>query len=1223
MPLTAYMPNVMRHLTVLLLLAGLLASAAVPAADPVRIFVLHSYHQDYPWTARQHRGFVEALESTFDGETVIETEHLDTKRRAYEPEYADAFQEYLKFKYAGFSPDVVYVSDDNALMFALNHLEKVFPKTPVFFSGVNDVTAVQRISGRPVTGVFEKKEIAPNLALLTGMGRGTQRIIVLGDNSTTYQAIEREVREELQRLPEIEATFIADEHIDTILLQLQGLPDADLFLTTLGGVKNSLDQTLPLRETLKRIVGDGARVIISMEDVYLVDGVLGGYVTSGIRQGEAAAGLLAHFLNTGEIQTPLTHSPNEFLLDARAMARHQLVVPSSIRRLATLLHEPPSFYQRYRVPILSALIVVSALFTLSLVVFLVVLSRKNRQIEQRSNAFAEQAEAASRVRDSLNEAQRLGRQGSWEWDRAQGVFTCSEGLLFLCNTTRALAGERVDDFLQHLPGSDRVAFMAAIEKVCRHSEPIELVHRLSREDGSILTVREAIRLHTGRNGDTLELIGIVHDITERHVAETRLRESEEKYRRLFELSEDPMWLIVGSHFLMANQAAANILGYGSVEALTRLHPSALSPETQADGQASRDKAERMMSIAYREGYHRFEWTHRKQDGSLFPVEVSLTKIPYEGGDALFCIWRDTTEINAAYRSLEDKTAYLDGILSSSEKVAIIATDAHGRIRYYSPSAEKLFNLPTDRALGTTLMDLHRHREVSEQRYMQGLEQARESGEFRFTMQLETNGQQRQVDGRISPIHKHNDEFAGYMLMCEDVTEQRRATELIEYQATYDTLTELPNRRLFMQQLHQALARARRHQHLSAVLFIDLDNFKTINDSLGHPIGDTLLRDVANRIRENVREEDTVARLGGDEFVILAAELASSRDEAVSDAQALAEKVRQTLALPYPVDAHELHVTPSIGIAVFPSADESADDILRQADTAMYQAKESGRNAVRFFLPSMQRAAENRMGTISHLRHALSRNELQLYYQPQFNAARELCGAEALLRWQHPERGTVMPDQFIHLAEESGMILAIGDWVMREALSQFKRWREYAPDTLHGRVAVNVSALQFRQADFVTRVKQALVDSAADPAWLTLEMTESILLQDVDGTIEKIQTLKVLGVRFSIDDFGTGYSSLAYLKRLPVDEIKIDRSFVRDILTDANDAALVDTILTMAGHIGLEAVAEGVESEEAFAFLSERGCPVFQGYHFGRPCSADSFREQFLPPLHKAAGAKAY
>jgi diguanylate cyclase (GGDEF)-like protein len=450
-----------------------------------------------------------------------------------------------------------------------------------------------------------------------------------------------------------------------------------------------------------------------------------------------------------------------------------------------------------------------------------------------------------------------------------------------------------------------------------------------------------------------------------------------------------------------------------------------------------------------------------------------------------------------------------------------------------------------------------------------------------------------------------------MLMCEDVTEQRRAAELIEYHASYDTLTNLPNRRLFMDQLQQALARAKRHGHQCAILFLDLDNFKTINDSLGHPVGDTLLCEVARRIQYSCREEDTVARLGGDEFVVLLAELSDQREEAVSDLQVLAENLRLELGLPYNVYEHELHITPSIGIAVFPSADETADDVLRQADTAMYQAKESGRNAVRFFLPSMQRAAELRLLMISELRKALPRSELLLHFQPQFDKRRQLCGAEALLRWQHPERGLITPDKFIPAAEEAGLILPIGDWVMREALQQLKAWHGTAPLMMLDRVAVNVSALQFHQHDFVNRVERALGDTGADPSWLTLEMTESILLEDFEDAVEKMQSLKRLGVRFSIDDFGTGYSSLAYLKRLPVDEIKIDRSFVSDVMHDPNDAALVDTILTLARHIGLEVVAEGVENEQVFGFLCERGCPSFQGYHFGRPCEAADFGERFL------------
>jgi diguanylate cyclase (GGDEF)-like protein/PAS domain S-box-containing protein len=531
----------------------------------------------------------------------------------------------------------------------------------------------------------------------------------------------------------------------------------------------------------------------------------------------------------------------------------------------------------------------------------------------------------------------------------------------------------------------------------------------------------------------------------------------------------------------------------------------------------------------------------------------------------------------------------------------------------------MFGIAAAEVLGRDLVEIHLRQGVAGERYKRGLEEARRAGEFRFTIRLQRDGTPREVDGRVSPIQDHRGEFAGFMLMCEDVTEQRRASELIAFQASYDPLTELPNRRLFMDQLHQALARARRHDHLGAVLFFDLDNFKTINDSLGHPVGDVLLRQVALRMRCTLREEDTVARLGGDEFVVLVSEIGGKRDEALSDLQSLAEKVRHAIGQPYTVDAHELHISSSIGIAVFPSADETPDDLLRQADTAMYQAKESGRNAIRFFLPSMQQAAENRLRTINRLRQALPRDELRLHFQPQFDAERRLCGAEALLRWQQPNGELASPEGFIHLAEESGLILPIGDWVLREALRTFKRWRASRQGLAGSRVAVNVSALQFHQTDFVNRVEQALGDTGAEPGWLTLEMTESILLRDFAGTVERIVQLKALGVRFSIDDFGTGYSSLAYLKRLPVDEIKIDRSFVRDLIDDPGDAALVETILTMARHIRLHVVAEGVETAQAFEILRDNGCQSFQGYHFGRPCSAEQFVARFLP--HPAVAAR--
>ncbi len=1189
-------------------------------ADAARIFILHSYSQEYPWTQRQHEGFVDALEAAGTHEWVIETEYLDTKRRQYTDDYTAGFADYLRFKYTDFKPNAIYVSDDNALDFALNHLDQIFPDVAVVFSGVNDLDALRPIDKRRVTGVFEKKDIATNLALLESMGEVPNDIIVVGDGSNTHQAIEREIRAALRERPHIRAGFVVANRLRAILKGIAEQKGQVLFFTSLGGVKDRDGQIIPLQQMIRRIVANRQHIAISMEDVYLTDGVLGGYVTSGLRQGDTAAQLLITYLQKGVLPPPVTRSPNEYLLDARELARHGLTLPPAIADKARLLNRPLSFYQRHRIGILYALGGVSVLFVASLLIFLWLLARKNQQIRTRSIVAEEQAAIAMRAEDSLNEAQQLARQGSWDWQRDAGVFTWSDGLKHLCGYPAQSAVDGYEAFLQHLPDSDRAGFVQAVKDVCDLGTRYDLTHQLICVDARIRVVRHTIKpLHSSHSGPK-QIIGTVQDITERQAAAQQLRESEEKYRLLFELSDDPMWLIQDNNFIMANDAAARTLGYTSSDELLNIHPCELSPTAQSDGRLSRDKAEEMMANALDSGYHSFEWIHRHKDGSPFAVEVSLTKIPYHGKAALFCIWHDISEIKKVQKSLEEKTAFLNSILSSSEKIAIIATDADGRVQYYNAQSERLFGMPAAQAIGTNLLGIQHFQGISDERANAALRCAREKGEYRFTMDSQHADGPRHVDARISPIVKSDQRFAGYMLMCEDVTDQRRASELIKYQASYDALTDLPNRRLFLDQLQQALARSKRHEHQSAVLFLDLDNFKTINDSLGHPVGDHMLHEVAARIRHGLREEDTVARLGGDEFVVLFCDLAPTRGEAVQLAQHLAEKIRQKLAEPYLIENHDLQITTSIGIAIFPSGNETTDDIVRQADTAMYKAKEAGRNAIRFFLPSMQTAVEQRLKLINQLRQALLNHEFQLHYQPQFDTSRNLSGVEALLRWSHPERGMVMPGEFIHLAEEAGLVLPIGDWVLRTALAQISTWHHGGMVSDTCRVAVNVSALQFHQPDFVDSVEQALSDTGASPKWLTLEMTESILLQDVDETVERMRTLKRLGVRFSIDDFGTGYSSLAYLKRLPVDEIKIDRSFVRDIMVDANDAALVDTILTLASHIQLEVVAEGVESAQIFEFLRQRGCPFFQGYHFGRPVSAEDFaigRPAHAP--HRVAG----
>lgn len=427
----------------------------------------------------------------------------------------------------------------------------------------------------------------------------------------------------------------------------------------------------------------------------------------------------------------------------------------------------------------------------------------------------------------------------------------------------------------------------------------------------------------------------------------------------------------------------------------------------------------------------------------------------------------------------------------------------------------------------------------------------------------------------------------------------RAEAEMQYQATHDALTRLPNRHLLMSHLRKAQARASQHGHIGGLLFIDLDNFKTINDSLGHPVGDALLQRMGQRLADSQRPEDTAARLGGDEFVVLLSELADDLEQAAARAEQVATTILSVLGRSCTIGPHELHVSASIGITLFPTDETSPDDIIRKADTAMYRAKDEGRNTFRHFLPEMQAAVEERLSIQNDLRRALRDDQLCLYYQPQVDAEGRMLSAEALVRWHHPERGLIGPFTFIPIAEQSGQILALGEWVLATACRQLVQWDE----RVLRNIAVNVSPVQFAQDDFVATVERALTESGADPRRLTLEITESVVLDSVEAAIETMHRLAALGIRFSLDDFGTGYSSLAYLKRLPLADLKIDRSFVRDIHLDRDDANVVQTIIALASHLGLEVIAEGVESEQHLGFLIESGCRIFQGYYFARPMSA--------------------
>ncbi len=462
---------------------------------------------------------------------------------------------------------------------------------------------------------------------------------------------------------------------------------------------------------------------------------------------------------------------------------------------------------------------------------------------------------------------------------------------------------------------------------------------------------------------------------------------------------------------------------------------------------------------------------------------------------------------------------------------------------------------------------------------------------------------------ITAVYDDSHKVVNYVSVARDISRRKKSEHEIHQLAFYDELTKLPNRRLLTDRLQQATTLSARQDKYSALIFLDLDNFKNINDTQGHATGDLLLAEAARRLTLCVRDSDTVARLGGDEFVVVLEGLNKTLDEAATLAEQVAEKIKSELGNAYELNHFECICTPSIGIVLFKGQQQSINDLLKHADAAMYQAKAAGRNTVRFYDPAMQRTLEARITLTGELQKALQRRQFRLYYQAQVDRKLRTLGAEVLLRWEHPDQGMISPMQFIPLAEDTGLIIPIGLWVLQTACEQLRAWESEAP-MRDLTLAVNVSAKQFRQNDFVAQVQRVLRESGASPRKLKLELTESTILDNFDDTIAKMHELKIMGIDFSLDDFGTGYSSLQYLKRLPLNQIKIDQTFVRDIASDPNDAAIVKAIIAMTEALGLDVIAEGVETQAQREFLDKNGCHNFQGYLFGKPVPLDAFKALF-------------
>ncbi len=557
------------------------------------------------------------------------------------------------------------------------------------------------------------------------------------------------------------------------------------------------------------------------------------------------------------------------------------------------------------------------------------------------------------------------------------------------------------------------------------------------------------------------------------------------------------------------------------------------------------------------------------------------------------------QVNERTRQLRASEERLSTILNSVE-ACIYIKDTELRYQYANRKVCELFGASPERIIGRRDADFFDAETAA--RLEQNDRLVLERGERFAEEEHNRTRDGRHVNTFLTvklPLRRADGHIYALCGISTDISEQKKILEEVHQLAFFDPLTGLPNRRLLIDQLRHALANCDRTGHEGALLFIDLDNFKNLNDTLGHDMGDLLLQQIAERLREHVRENDSLARLGGDEFVVMLEGLQPEGGEAVHQVRHVGEKLLGVLSEPFSLDRVVYRITASIGVAMFSDSDDTVEELLKRADLAMYEAKSAGRNGLRFFNPSMQAAVSARAALEADLREALQTEQFFLELQPQVDAAGTAVGAEALLRWRHPERGLVSPGEFIPVAEATGMILPLGDWVLRQACAQLAAWSR-DPAMVGLVLSINVSVRQFRHPDFVSRVLDVLEDSGADPRRLEMELTESQLVDNVEEMIGIMMRLRARGVRFSLDDFGTGYSSLSYLKRLPLNQLKIDQSFVRDLLVDSNDEAIVRTVVALGESLDLRVIAEGVEREAQRDKLLALGCRYFQGYLYGRP-----------------------
>ncbi|MEJ2590293.1 MAG: EAL domain-containing protein [Candidatus Thiodiazotropha sp.] len=682
----------------------------------------------------------------------------------------------------------------------------------------------------------------------------------------------------------------------------------------------------------------------------------------------------------------------------------------------------------------------------------------------------------------------------------------------------------------------------------------------------------------------------------REAEETKLalRRSENRYRQLVDDSPIPILLLQQNRIVFLNEAAKHTLAVGDDSVLLN------QPASSLFLQASEELLKAKLHALENHGNQPFEATFQRADGRLIQVEVFASRVEHEGTPATQLVFTDISQRKESEAKLQQAVQIIEHTMEG-----VVITNGEGFITSVNPAFCEITGYSETETLNQRPEMLKSDRHTSE--FFDELwATVKETGSWRGEIwNQRKNGAIYPAWMTVSCVRDEAGEVLHYVVVFSDITSIKQSQSQLEHLAHHDSLTNLPNRLLFEDRLQHAISQSKRQGRQLAVLFLDLDRFKNINDTLGHAMGDELLKEVARRLEGLLRDGDTAARLGGDEFTVLVESL-----DDPSQAAVVAAKIQENFKTPYKIAGRELHVTTSIGISIYPEDGLTVADLTKNADAAMYQAKEQGRNNYRYYTSELTRTAFERLLLETELRSALNKEQLLLYYQPQISLKNgEMTGAEAVLRWHHPRLGIIPPARFIPLAEETGLIHEIGHWVLKEACEQTRYLHRQG--LFQGHMAINLSVRQIMQTDLILRFEQIIADSDCPPELLQLEVTEGIFMGQMQTSVPVLDVFKKLGVTIAIDDFGTGYSSLSYLKQLPIDKLKIDRSFIRDLPQDSDAIAITQAIIALGKNLGLHIIAEGVETLAQQTLLQKMGCEEGQGYLYSPPVPSNAFEEMLL------------